>query len=73
MKRHPKLSQPQQEHLASGRHTASQGAQDFADTNEMLRYDAARTLVPPEIARRLQKSLDENPTKRSWWQKLIGL
>jgi anaerobic selenocysteine-containing dehydrogenase len=40
---------------------------------EMLRYDAAQTAVPPEIARRLQKSVGDLPApKPGWWKRLLG-
>jgi hypothetical protein len=73
MKRHNKLSRQQQEQFTSRQQTASQGAQEFANTDEMLRFDAAQTLVPPDVAHRLRKSLGDKAAKRSWWQKLTGL
>ena len=42
-------------------------------TEEMLRYDAAHTTVPPGIAQRLQKSTGDLPgPKTSWWKRLFG-
>ncbi len=52
----------------------SQGnvAVEFASAEEMLRADAAQTAVPPAIAERLQKSIDQEPRPaRSWWQRLF--
>jgi len=73
MKHQSKLSSEQQQ-----QHTAEQQAQqgiarEFATAEEMLRYDAAHTRVPPEIARRLQKTVGPaNPPPRPWWRNLFG-
>ena len=52
---------------------AAQGMQNFADSDEILRFDAAQTNVPPEVAQRLRQSLGDAPTKSVWWKKLLGL
>ena len=53
--------------------TQSQSAREFANAEELLRYDAAHTTVPPDIARRLQKSAGPaQPPPRSWWRNLFG-
>ena len=40
---------------------------------EMLRHDSANTIVPPDIARRLQQSTaDLPPPNRSWWKRIFG-
>jgi type II secretory pathway pseudopilin PulG len=74
MKQQTKLSeeQQQQQHAAELQ-TQKQSAREFANAEEMLRYDAAHTAVPPDIARRLQKSTG-GPTepKTSWWKRLFG-
>jgi hypothetical protein len=72
MKRHHNQSD---ENLSASeqQHAASQGAQDFADSDEVLRFDAAQRRVPPEVAQRLQKSLGGPPGKSAWWKKLLGL
>jgi hypothetical protein len=50
-----------------------QTSREFATAEELLRFDAANTLVPPEIARRLQESTATLPKpKRSWLRKLFG-
>ena len=72
MKQQSKLSEEQQQHAAE--HQAQQpAAREFANAEEMLRYDAAHTPVPPVIAERLQKSTGELPRpKAAWWKRLFG-
>ena len=74
MKQQTKLSeeQQQQQHAAE-QQTQKQSAREFANAEEMLRYDAAHTPVPPVIAQRLQKSTGELPQqpKAAWWKRLF--
>jgi hypothetical protein len=72
MKQQTKLSQ-KQEHLAE-QQTQSNPAKEFASSDELLRFDAAQTVVPPGVARRLQKSAAEirPPAARSWWKNVFG-
>lgn len=50
-----------------------QRGQEFASVEDLVRYDAGQTTLPPAIAERLQRSLkSEPPPKRSWWQRLFG-
>jgi hypothetical protein len=72
MKQQTKLSQ-KQEHVAE-QQTQSSAAKEFASSDELLRFDAVQTIVPPEIARRLQKSAAEirPPASRSWWKNVLG-
>jgi hypothetical protein len=74
MKHQTKLSQEQQQQQpAAEQQTQSASAHEFASAEEMLRYDAAHTTVPPEIARRLQKSVADLPEpKPGWWRRLWG-
>ena len=71
MKHHSKLSQ-KQEHVAE--QTAhAHAAKEFSNSDELLRFDAAQTTVPPDIAQRLQKSAAQIPQPpRSWWKNLFG-
>ena len=71
MKQHSKLSQ-KQEHVAE--QTAhAHAAKEFSNSDELLRFDAAQTTVPPEIARRLQESsANLLPPKTVWWKRLLG-
>lgn len=47
---------------------------EFATVEDMLRYDAAQTPVPPELAERVNRSLagEETAPKPSWFQRLLG-
>jgi hypothetical protein len=49
-------------------------AKEFANSDELLRFDAAQTVVPPEIAKRLQKSAAQVPpaAPRPWWKAWLG-
>jgi hypothetical protein len=72
MKQQTKLSQEQQQHVAE--HQSQQpAAREFATAEELLRYDAEHTPVPPAIAQRLQKSTGVLPQpKTAWWKRLFG-
>ena len=75
MKHQTKLSAEQQQSQQAGteQQTQAPSAREFANAEELLRYDAAHTSVPPEIARRLQKSAADLPVPRTnWWQRLFG-
>jgi hypothetical protein len=72
MKQHSKLSSDQQQQRVSEQQLTQQTRQDFASAEELLRYDAAHTSVPPGIAQRLAKSAaDLSAPSRSWWSKLF--
>jgi hypothetical protein len=72
MKQHSKLSQKQEHAIEQTAH--AHAAKEFATSDELLRFDAAHTGVPPEIAERLKKSAAAlpPPTRRSWWRNLFG-
>jgi len=72
MKHQNEFSQ-KQEHIEEHRTQAGK-AQEFSSSDELLRFDAAQTIVPPEIARRLQRSAAEvrPPAARSWWKNIFG-
>lgn len=73
MKHQSKLTQEQQQQHTAAEQAQSSGAREFANAEELLRYDAAQTTVPPEIARRLQKSTGDLPgPKASWWKRWLG-
>jgi hypothetical protein len=72
MKQQSKFSQ-KQEHVAE--QTAhAHAAKEFSNSDELLRFDAAQTAVPPEIAERLKKSAAQipPPAPRTWWRNLFG-
>jgi hypothetical protein len=71
MKRQTKLSQEQQH--AETQQTRQPVGREFASVDEMLRFDAEQTPVPPEIAQRLKKSTDAEPAAdRAWWRRFFG-
>ncbi len=75
MKHRSKLSQEQQHtEQQTGAHETRQSAgQEFASADELLRYDAAQTAVPPQIAERLKQSAAGlPPPRRAWWKNLLG-
>jgi hypothetical protein len=73
MKHQTKLSAEQQQEHAVTHQTQSQSAREFASAEELLRFDAAHTTVPPGIAQRLRKSVGPaGPPPRSWWRNLFG-
>jgi transcription initiation factor TFIID subunit TAF12 len=75
MKHQSKLSeeQQQQQQQTAGQQTQPQSGREFASAEEMLRYDAEHTVVPPEIALRLEKSIGNLPgPKTGWWRRLLG-
>lgn len=48
---------------------------EFASSDELLRHDAARTQVPPEIAVRLKASLAQIAAANApkpWWKAWLG-
>jgi len=75
MNRHTsKLNQHEHEERALHQQGAQQQtAVEFASAEEMLRHDAGQTPVPPAVAERLQRSVDQEPKPpRSLWQRLFG-
>ena len=74
MKQHTKLSQKQESLAETQAQAQAQSVREFASSDELLRTDAAQTVVPPEIEARLKKSAAEirPPEARSWWKNLLG-
>jgi len=71
MKHQSKFSKNQEHTEEQQSHT--QPEKEFANSDELLRYDAAQTTVPPEIAERLEHSVDKMPeAKTSWFKRLFG-
>ena len=72
MKRQSKLT-PREEHALSEQLSQQQGAHEFATVEDMLRHDALHTPVPPQIAGRLQQSIDSLPrAKPGFLRRLFG-
>ena len=71
MKQHTKLTQ-KQEHVAE--QTAhAHVAKEFSNSDELLRFDAAQTAVPPEIEQRLKHSAANiAPSKTGWFKRLFN-
>jgi hypothetical protein len=70
MKQQSKLTNQQQQQLGVEQQATQQSAREFATPEELLRYDAGQTVVPPAIAQRLGQSAADLPKpKRSWWQR----
>ena len=71
MKHEKKFSQEQQH--VSETQSRQTTAREFASVEELLRFDAKQTSVPPAIAERLGRSLqNESCPPRSWWRRWIG-
>lgn len=52
---------------------AQNTVREFANADDLLRFDSAQTAVPAVIAERLQKSSADLPKpNRSWWKRLFG-
>ncbi len=46
---------------------------EFSSAEEMIRFDAAQTTPPPELAARIRESISrETHPRRSWWKRLFG-
>jgi hypothetical protein len=47
-------------------------AREFTSVEEVLRHDAGQTVVPPGIAERLARSVQNvPPPERAWWQRWL--
>lgn len=68
--KHKFTHKQEQEQQAVHQQAASHAtAREFASSDELLRFDAAHTAVPPEIAARLRKmSAHLAPPARPWWK-----
>ncbi len=71
--KHEKKFIPQEQQQVAETQLRQTAGREFGSVEELLRFDAAQTVVPPEIARRLQKSVGEPPeSKPNWWRRLLG-
>ena len=73
----PQLRQNQnqnaEQHLAEQTSATQQAGLEFATGEEAIRHDASQTPLPPAIAERLRKSIENEPKKsESWWKKIFG-
>jgi hypothetical protein len=72
MKHRKKFESREQQQVSENQSQQTSG-REFASVEEVLRYDAKQTNVPPEIAQRLGQSLQNEPRPaRSWWRRWLG-
>lgn len=74
MKHRTKLiSEQQHDQAAEKQMHHQQAGREFSSAEELLRFDAAHAVVPPEIGVRLQKSSADLPKPKSaWWKRIFG-
>jgi len=72
MKQESKQQSKEREELVA-KSTQENATREFATTDDLFRHDAAQTQVPPVIAERLSKSIENLPRpSRSWWQRIFN-
>ena len=72
MKHQTKLTSQEQQQLSEANSQQTM-VREFATPEELLRYDAQQTIVPPVVAQRLSQSIEQVPTPaRSWWRRRFG-
>jgi hypothetical protein len=72
MKQQSKLSARQQEEQTAELRAAKAAGRQFDSVEELIRYDAGQTLVPPGIAQRLRQSISQSESPpRGWWRRLL--
>lgn len=72
MKRRERLTSHQNQQSESTQ-TQAQQPREFETAEELLRFDAAHTAVPPSVAERLQESIRSQTTPdRPWWKRWLG-
>jgi hypothetical protein len=62
----------QQQQSVTQEATQAESACEFKTVEEMLRHDALHTPVPPSIERRLEESIQKEPSPAPWWRRLFG-
>ena len=73
MKQQKKFNPGEQQEQAASHQAQEKPGREFANVEELLRYDARQTRVPSGIAERLRKSSGDLPKPaRSWWRRLFG-
>jgi hypothetical protein len=72
MKQKTKLTPGEQSQLSETQLKPG-AAREFTSAEELLRHDAAQTIVPVAVAKRLDESIQLEPKpERSWWRRLTG-
>jgi hypothetical protein len=69
MKQQTKLSS-EQSHIET-QSSQTQAVREFATADELLRFDAAQTVVPPHIAERLKHSAANMAQPKTGWFKRL--
>lgn len=70
MKQQKKFESQEQQQASETQSQQKTSSREFASVDELLRYDAKQTSVPPAIAQRLGRSLQNQPRPaRSWWKR----
>ena len=68
--KHEKKFESQEQQQTSEAQSRQTTIHEFTSVEELLRFDAKRADVPPEIAQRLSRTLQNEPRPaRSWWQR----
>ena len=71
MKHESKQKSQEQDQLAAAS-SQQTNAREFATAEELLRHDAEQTQVPPVIAERLTKSIQNLPRpEKTWLERLL--
>jgi hypothetical protein len=72
--KHEKKFSSQEQQVSETQSRQATEAREFTSVEELLRFDAGQTIVPPAIADRLQKSAAQinPPAARPWWKNLFG-
>jgi len=71
MKQQTKLTQKQESVVEQ--QSQPRTAKEFENSDEILRFDAAQTTVPPQIAERLKNTTaDVTPPKTGWLKRFFG-
>jgi hypothetical protein len=68
------ISSEKQQQVSQTQAQSQTMAKEFNSVDEMLRFDAKQTVVPPEIAQRLDRSVQNEPShpRQPWWRRLLG-
>ena len=73
MNQRSKLTQREHAEQEVAQSTVPQAAREFASVEDVLRHDAAQTVVPPALTRKIQAAAAILPApKRAWWRQLFG-
>ena len=63
----------QEQSSAQFQETNQAQVKEFATVDDLLRHDSERNPVPPEVADRLGRSLENEPkAEKPWYKRLFG-